>query len=74
MERLDQVVARVLANVRVTMEERAGEARSLPGKGARDEGGPRAPALAMGEDHPRISSRRMAKKATGLDAKIIMKR
>ena len=63
MERLDTLVARVLADARRAMEERAGEAGSLPGKAARVEGGAQAPALARGEAHPRSSQRSIAKRA-----------
>jgi len=63
MERLDEVMARVLANVRVTMEERAREARSLPSEAARAGGGAQAPALARGDIHPRNSQRSIAKYA-----------
>jgi hypothetical protein len=74
MERLGDIVARVLANVRATMEEeRAGEHEALR-QAARAGGGDKVLALARGDAHPRSSSRRMAKKATGLDAKISMKR
>ena len=74
MERLGDIVARVLAGVRDTMDGKPGGAQNLPGKVAEVWGGDCAPRLAEVERHPRSSSRRMAKKATGLDAKISMKR
>jgi len=69
MERLDKVMARVLANVRVTMEERAREARSLPSEAARIGEGAQASAQAMVEVHPRSSNRSIAKRATTASAK-----
>jgi hypothetical protein len=69
MERLDTLVARVLADARRAMDERAGEARSLPGKAARAEGGAKAPALARGEAHPRSSQRAIAKRAANASVK-----
>lgn len=73
MERLGTIVHRVLAGLTVTNEEEAG--------GTADEA---APPLAQrtggelharkGDAHPRSSSRRMAKNAAGLAAKISMKR
>lgn len=75
MERLGDIVARVLANVRVTMEEeRAGAViEAAPEFAARGRGGDET--RAGGTDaHPRSSSRRMAKNATGLAAKISMER
>lgn len=74
MERLGDIVARVLAGVRDTMDERKAGGSEGPRQLAGDRGGGEAHRLARGDAHPRISSRRMAKKATGLDATISMKR
>lgn len=75
MERLGDIVARVLAGVRVTMEEeRAGAVvEAAPEFAARHRGGD---AMRAGETgaHPRSSSRRMAKQATGMAAKISIER
>lgn len=75
MERLGDIVARVLANVRATMEEEKAGAvvEAAPEFAARHRGGD---AMRAGETgaHPRSSSRRMAKNATGLDDRISMKR
>lgn len=75
MERLGDIVARVLANVRVTMDgEMAGEAAG------EDAASPLAQRLGgdsharKGDAHPRSSSRRVAKKATGMAAKISIER
>lgn len=71
--RLDVLVRKVLADARERMEERAGD-RDGPRQAARAGGGDKVPALTRGDAHPRSSSRRMAKKATGLDARISIKR
>lgn len=71
--RLDVLVRKVLADARERMEERAGD-RDGPRQAARAGGGDKAPALARGDAHPRSSSRRMAKTATGLADRISMKR
>lgn len=75
MERLGDIVARVLANVRVTMdgEEACGAVEAPQASAARRDAQGVTRAGGTGA-HPRSSSRRMAKKATGLDAKISMKR
>ena len=65
MERLDSLVAKVLADARRAMEERAREARSLPSEAARIWEGEEASALAMGNDnHHHHPSRRPAKTTT----------
>lgn len=69
MERLDTLVAKVLADARRAMEKRAGEARSLPGKAAEAGGGGKAPRLARGDRHHRTSIMRRAKKTTTTSAK-----
>lgn len=74
MERLGDIVARVLAGVRDTMDERKAGDREGPRQAARDGGGDKAPARARGDAHPRSSSRRMAKQATGMAAKISIER
>jgi len=74
MERLDTLVARVLADARRAMDERAGEATRFPGKAARAEGGDRAPALARGEAHPRSSQKSVAKYANTASVKREMTR
>ncbi len=74
MERLDVAVARVLAGLRAQLDERKAGEHEAPRQAARVREGAKAPALARGDAHPRSSSRRMAKNATGLDAKISMKR
>ena len=74
MERLGTIVHRVLAGLTVTSEEEMAGGSEGPRQLARAGGGGEAPALARGEAHPRSSSRRMAKKATGLDDRISMKR
>lgn len=75
MKRLGDIVARVLANVRATMDgEMAGEAAG------EDAASPLAQRLGSkdrarkGDAHPRSSSRRMAKQATGMAAKISIER
>lgn len=75
MERLGDIVARVLANVRVTTEEeRTGAVvEAAPEFAARRGGGDEMRAGGTGA-HPRSSSRRMAKKATGMAAKISIER
>lgn len=75
MERLGDIVARVLAGVRDRMDgEMAGEAAGEDAASplARGTGGEAR--ARKGDAHPRSSSRRMAKKATGLDDRISMKR
>jgi len=57
MERLGDIVARVLAGVRETMDERKSGEHEAPRQAARAGGGDKAPALARGDAHPRISSR-----------------
>lgn len=52
MERLDTLVAKVLADARRAMEERAGGVEA-PGKAARAWEGNGAPALARGDAHGR---------------------
>lgn len=72
--RLDVLVRKVLADARERMEERAGAVvEAAPEFAARHRGGDEMRAGGTGA-HPRSSSRRMAKKATGLDAKISIKR
>lgn len=75
MERLGDIVARVLANVRATMEEEKAGAvvEAAPEFAARGRGGDETRAGGTGA-HPRSSSRRMAKNATGLADRISMKR
>lgn len=75
MERLGDIVARVLANVRATMEEeRAGAVvEAAPEFAARNRGGDEMRAGGTGA-HPRSSSRSMAKRATGMAAAKSMKR
>lgn len=51
MERLGDIVARVLAGVRETMEERKAGDREGPRQAARAGGGDKAPALARGDAH-----------------------
>lgn len=48
MERLGDIVARVLAGVRETMEERKAGEHEAPRQAARAGGGDKAPALARG--------------------------
>lgn len=75
MERLGDIVARVLAGVRDTMDgEMAGEAAGEDAASplARGTGGEAR--TRKGEAHPRSSSRRMAKQATGMAAKISIER
>lgn len=76
MRRLDEIVAGLLPGLRamVVEEERAGDRdgpRQLAEVGVR---GGDAPRLAKGDAHPRSSSRRMAKQATGMAAKISIER
>lgn len=72
--RLDVLVRKVLADARERMEERAGD-RDGPRQLAEVRGGGGdAPRLARGDAHPRSSSRRMAKQATGMAAKISIER
>lgn len=75
MERLGDIVARVLANVRATMEEEKAGAvvEAAPEFVARHRGGDAMRAGGTGA-HPRSSSRRMAKQATGMAAKISIER
>lgn len=73
-ERLDEIFARVLPGLRAWIVEEEAGGCEAPGKAARTVGGEQASALARGDAHPRSSSRRMAKKATGLDARISIKR
>ena len=74
MERLDHVVARVLPGLRVMTEEEAG---GTAGKAApplaRGPGGEH-PGARNQARHPITSTRRMAKKATGIAATKSMKR
>lgn len=74
MERLGDIVARVLAGVRDTMDERKAGGSEGPRQLAEAGGGGKAPRLARGDAHPRSSSRRMAKQATGMAAKISIER
>lgn len=75
MERLGTIVHRVLAGVRATMDggmagEAAGEDAASPlaqRLGSKDR-------ARKGDAHPRSSSRRMAKQATGMAAKISIER
>lgn len=75
MERLDEAVARVLAGLRAQLDERKAGAvvEAAPEFAARGRGGDETRA-GGNSAHPRSSSRRMAKKATGLAATISMKR
>lgn len=75
MERLGDIVARVLANVRATMEEeRAGASvEAAPEFAARHRGGDEMRAGGTGA-HPRSSQRAIAKRATGMAATKSMKR
>lgn len=74
MERLGDICRRVLEQARRQMEEEKAGDRDGPRQAARAGGGDKAPALARGEAHPRSSSRRMAKQATGMAAKISIER
>ena len=79
MERLGDIVGRVLAGVRVAMEEERAGGRGYSRPASSSElaeagGGGKAPRLARGDAHPRSSSRRMAKQATGMAAKISIER
>lgn len=75
MERLGDIVARVLANVRATMEEEKAGAvvEAAPEFAARHRGGDE-PRAGGSSAHPRSSSRSMAKKATGQAVKTSMRR
>lgn len=72
--RLDVLVRKVLVDARERMEERAGAVVEAAPEFAARGGGGDGPRAGGNSAHPRSSSRRMAKKATGLDAKISMKR
>lgn len=73
MRRLDEIIAGLLPGLRAMVVEdadgAAGEAAPPLARGTGGEARTR-----KGDAHPRSSSRRMAKKATGLDAKISIKR
>lgn len=72
--RLDVLVRKVLADARERMEERAGAVvEAAPEFAARHRGGDEMRAGGTGA-HPRSSSRRMAKQATGMAAKISIER
>lgn len=76
MRRLDEIIAGLLPGLRamvVEEEEACGAVEAPQASAARRDaqGGTRAGGTGA---HPRSSSRRMAKKATGLDARISMKR
>lgn len=74
MERLGDIVARVLANVRATMEKDAGgTAVEAAPPLARGPGGEHPGARNVSR-HPITSTRRMAKNATGSDARKSMPR
>lgn len=75
MERLDEAVARVLAGLRAQLDERKAGAvvEAAPEFAARHRGGDEMRAGGTGA-HPRSSSRRMAKQATGMAAKISIER
>lgn len=74
MERLGTIVHRVLAGLTVTSEEEMAGGSEGPRQLAGDRGGGEAHRLARGDAHPRSSSRRMAKNATGMAAKISIER
>lgn len=74
MERLDTITRRVLADLRDRMDGKTGAGvEPAPAVGARweDAGGVRARGK---DDHPRSSSRSMAKRMTGVTAKTSMRR
>lgn len=68
MERLDSLVAKVLADARQRMDKRAG-GFGAPGKAARIVGGDKASALARAGSHSRSSSRSQPKRAATANAK-----
>lgn len=69
MRRLDSLVAEVLANARRAMDKAGGAAvEAAPPLMRRPEG--EHPHMRNGEHHPITSTRRMAKNATGIEAKI----
>lgn len=70
MERLDRVVARVLAGLRVMTEEEEAGGHVDPRQLAEAGGGDKAPRLAIGRSrHHRSPSRTVAKRAATTNAK-----
>ena len=74
MERLGDILPRVLANVRERMEEEMAGDREGPRQLAGDRGGGEAHRLASANRHPITSTKRMAKKATGIAVRQNMRR
>lgn len=74
MERLGTIVHRVLAGLTVTTEEQMAGDREGPRQLAGDRGGGEAHRLASANRHPITSTKRMAKKATGIAVRQNMRR
>lgn len=70
MRRLDSLVAEVLANARRAMDKAGGTAVEAAPPLAQGLLGEERHSARNGEHHPITSTRRMAKNATGIEAKI----
>lgn len=74
MRRLDEIIAGLLPGLRaMVVEDADGAAGEAAPPLARGPGGGN-PSARKGDAHPRSSSRRMAKQATGMAAKISIER
>lgn len=72
MKRLDTLVRGILQDVRQRMDADGAAGEAAPPLARREGGGTER--ARKGDAHPRSSSRRMAKKATGMAAKISIER